>query len=201
MFRFISRLLLTVMGWNTNAVGHFPIHVEKCVMIVAPHTSGWDFFIGILYRSLFKLTKSRYLGKKELFKPPFGFLFRWLGGTPVDRSSSNNTVKEVVNMFSSTDELIIALSPEGTRQKVDRLKTGFYNIANQAQVPIVMVGLDFKNKQLVFSEPFHASGDQQKDFDQIIRFFGPIQGKHPELGLSHLLPETKNPDELARALK
>jgi 1-acyl-sn-glycerol-3-phosphate acyltransferase len=181
------------MGWNTNAVGTFPIQEKKYIMIVAPHTSGWDFFIGILYRSLFRLTKSKYLGKMELFKPPFGFLFRWLGGVPVDRSSSNNTVREVVRLFDYHDELIIALSPEGTRQKVERLKTGFYNIASQAQVPIVMVGLDFQHKQLVFSAPFTTTGNQEKDFNHILEFFGPIQGKRPDLGLSHLMTGTKKP--------
>lgn len=185
MFRVFAHSLLRIMGWNTNAVGYFPIQEKKYVMIVAPHTSGWDFFIGILYRSIFKLTKAKYLGKMELFRPPFGFLFRWLGGVPVDRSSRNNTVNEVVKLFSNNEEFVIALSPEGTRKRVDRLKTGFYNIATQAKVPIVMVGLDFQNKQLVFSAPFNPSGDQEKDFDHILDFFSPIKGKHPELSLLH----------------
>jgi 1-acyl-sn-glycerol-3-phosphate acyltransferase len=181
--------LLKLMGWKTVPVGPFPVEVRKYVMIVAPHTSGWDFIISVLYRSTLRLERARYLGKKELFRPPFGFIFRWLGGTPVDRSSSHNMVDEVVKMFNRKDEFAIALSPEGTRQKVDRLRTGFYNIAKNAGVPIIMVGLDFRNKQVHFSEPLVATDNQQADFEKIIDFFAPIDGKHPELGLSHLKKE------------
>ena len=178
------------MGWKTEPVGSFPIEPPKYVMIVAPHTSGWDFIIGVFYRSVLRLNDVRYLGKKELFKPPFGFIFRWLGGTPVDRSASHNMVDEVVKIFDRHERFALALSPEGTRQQVERLRTGFYNIAKNAQVPIVMVGLDFKNKQVIFAEPFMTSNDQRKDFDHIIRFFVPIDGKFPEKGLRHLLPAT-----------
>jgi 1-acyl-sn-glycerol-3-phosphate acyltransferase len=174
------------MGWKTHAVGAFPIKPEKYVVIVAPHTSGWDFVVGVLYRSVLRLRDAKYLGKKELFKPPFGFIFYGLGGTPVDRSTSHNMVEEVVKMFKEKQRFAIALSPEGTRQKVERLRTGFYNIARLAQVPIVMVGLDFANKQVVFSEPFFTSDNQEADFEHIHRFFRPIQGKIPELGLGHL---------------
>lgn len=176
------------MGWKVEPVGPFPIREKKYLLIVAPHTSGWDFVIGVLYRSALRLEKARYLGKQELFRPPFGFLFRWLGGTPVDRSSSQNMVDSVVKLFNERDDFGLALSPEGTRQRVDRLRTGFYHISRQAHVPIVMVGLDFGNKQVVFSEPFLPGADQGKDFEHILRFFGPIQGKRPELGLRHLLP-------------
>lgn len=187
MFRMLARLLLKLMGWKTVPVGPFPVQAAKYVMIVAPHTSGWDFVVGVLYRSALGLEKARYLGKKELFKPPFGFLFRWLGGTPVDRGSSHNMVDEVVKMFNRDDEFAIALSPEGTRQRVDRLRTGFYNIAKNAGVPIIMVGLDFRNKQVHFSEPLVVTDNQLGDFEKIIEFFGPIEGKHPELGLRHLI--------------
>lgn len=183
----LAKVLLKVMGWKTHPVGPFPIHEKKYVIIVAPHTSGWDFIIGVLYRSALRLEKARYLGKQELFKPPFGFLFRWLGGTPVDRSTSSNLVDEVVKIFNQHEKFAIALSPEGTRQRVERLKTGFYNIARKAKVPIVMVGLDFRNKQVLFSAPFYTSDDQQADFNRIIDFFGPIEGRHPELGLAHMM--------------
>ncbi len=187
MFRILSKLLLKLMGWKTVPAGNFPIREKKYVLIAAPHTSGWDFIIGVLYRSALRLNNAHYLGKKELFKPPFGFIFRWFGGIPVDRSSSHNLVEQVVKEFNKNQEFILALSPEGTRRKVDRLKTGFYNIARQAGVPIVMVGFDYKNKQMIFSEPFLTSENQQRDFEHIIRFFAPVQGRHEELGLKHLL--------------
>jgi 1-acyl-sn-glycerol-3-phosphate acyltransferase len=172
------------MGWKSK--GEFPYHIKKYVVIVAPHTSAWDFVIGVLFRRALRLEKAKYLGKMELFKPPFGFIFRGLGGYPVNRSQSSNLVDEVVKIFNAKEEFGIALSPEGTRQKVDKLKTGFYHIAKKANVPIVMVGLDFANKQVIFSEPFMPSENQQKDFDHILNFFRPINGKHPEKGLGHL---------------
>ncbi len=184
MFRALCELLLYIMGWKPAGV--LPYHLKKYVIIVAPHTSGWDFIVGVLFRKALRLEKARYLGKKELFKPPFGFVFRWLGGYPVDRSQNKNMVEEVVKIFDSHDEFGIALSPEGTRKRVERLKTGFYNIAKKANVPIVMVGLNFQNKQVVFSEPFVTTENQQADFEHILKFFRPIKGKHPEKGLGHL---------------
>jgi 1-acyl-sn-glycerol-3-phosphate acyltransferase len=184
MIQQLCSFVLWLMGWKPK--GAFPYHIKKYVVIVAPHTSAWDFVIGVLFRIALRLENAKYLGKKELFKPPFGFIFRGLGGFPVDRSQSSNLVDEVVKIFNSKDEFGIALSPEGTRARVDKLKTGFYHIAKQAHVPIIMVGLDFANKQVIFSEPYMALGDQQKDFEHILNFFRPIKGKHPEKGLSHL---------------
>lgn len=172
------------MGWEST--GEFPYHLKKYVIIVAPHTSGWDFIIGVLFRKALKLDKARYLGKKELFDPPFGFLFRWLGGYPVDRSQNKNMVEEVVKIFDRHEEFGIALSPEGTRKRVEKLRTGFYNIASKAKLPIVMVGLDFENKRAVLSAPFYTSDNQHADFEHILKFFRPIKGKYPEKGLGHL---------------
>lgn len=180
----LSKLTLRLFGWKTSVT--FPHYLKKYVIIVAPHTSGWDFIVGVLYRNMLRLEKAKFLGKMELFKPPFGFLFRWLGGYPVDRSKSKNMVDEVVKIFVAHEEFGLALSPEGTRARVEKLKTGFYNIAKQANVPIVMVGLDFANKQLVISEPFTTSDNQEKDFEHILKFFRPIKGKYPEKSLGHL---------------
>jgi 1-acyl-sn-glycerol-3-phosphate acyltransferase len=185
MLRVLSKGILRLMGWH--AANTFPYRLKKYVIIVAPHTSGWDFVIGLLLRKALRLEAARYLGKAELFKPPFGFFFRWLGGYPVDRSSSHNLVDQVAKIFESHDEFGIALSPEGTRKRVDKLKTGFYNIAKKTGVPIVMVGLDYKNKQVIFSEPFETTSDQEADFKKIFDFFGPIEGKYPANGLGHLM--------------
>jgi 1-acyl-sn-glycerol-3-phosphate acyltransferase len=172
------------MGWK--AEGSFPYHLKKYVIIVAPHTSGWDFVVGVLFRSALRLRSARYLGKAELFKPPFGFVFRKLGGYPVDRSTSQNMVDAVVKIFDTKEEFGIALSPEGTRRKVDRLRTWFYNIAKKAGVPIVMVGFDYSRRRVSFSEPLYPSLNEEADFEKIIQFFRPIKGKYPELGLGHL---------------
>ncbi len=184
MFRLFWILFLKLKGWKTDTT--FPLHIKKCVIIVAPHTSSQDFILGVALRSMFKIYDAKFLGKAELFKPPFGFIFRWLGGTPVERSSKHNLVEQVVAKFNAHENFKLALSPEGTRQKVDKLKTGFYYIAKQANVPIVMVGFDFANKTAVCSEPFFTTNDEAADFKHILSFFAPIQGKVPANGIAHL---------------
>jgi 1-acyl-sn-glycerol-3-phosphate acyltransferase len=179
------KFYLYCIGWKST--GPNPNHLNKYVMIVAPHTSGQDVIILIAFRSVLRLKNARFLAKKELFKPPFGFIFRWLDATPVDRTDKQNMVDQVVELYNKNEKFALALSPEGTRKKVERLHTGFYHIAKKAAVPLVMVALDFANKQLIFSGPFYTSNDQAADFQTIINFFGPVQGKNPALGLSHLL--------------
>lgn len=127
----------------------------------------------------------RFLGKSQLFKPPFGWIFRMLGGIPVDRTSNHNLVDAVADVFNRHERFAIAIAPEGTRKKVDKLKTGFYFIAAKTKVPIIMVGLDYKRKTVLFSEPLHPS-DQIKDFEMIYSFYRVIPGKYPELGLMEL---------------
>ncbi len=184
MIRLVCKLILSLMGWKS--MGEFPTQIKKYVVIVAPHTSSWDFIIGVMFRKVLRLEKAKYLGKKELFTPPFGFFFRALGGYPVDRSQNKNMVDEVVKIFDSHEEFGIALSPEGTRNRVDKLRTGFYNIAKKAGVPIIMVGLDFEHKRLVLSEPFYTTQNQDSDFEHILKFFRPIKGKYTEKSLGHL---------------
>ena len=164
-----------------------PNHLQKAVIIIGPHTTWKDFTIGIAFRSVLKIKYGKYLGKAELFRGPFGFIFHWLGGTPVDRFSKHGVVEQVVEKFNKADKLFIALSPEGTRKKVDKLRTGFYHIAKQARVPIVMVGLDYSKKELSVSQPFYPTNDEAADFKKIIEFFAPLKGYHPGQGMGHLL--------------
>lgn len=167
----------------------FPYHhLKKYIVIVAPHTSNWDFVIGLAYRNILDMNYVGFLAKHQLFKPPFGWIFRKLGGIPVDRTTSHNLVEAVAAMFTKHERFAIAIAPEGTRKKVEKLKTGFYFIAAKANVPIIMVGLDYKSKSVVFSEPLYPS-DQVKDFDRIYSFYSTIYGKHPELGLMELKRE------------
>jgi 1-acyl-sn-glycerol-3-phosphate acyltransferase len=178
-------LYLRWKGWK--AVGRFPYKEKKCLLLVAPHTSSADFIIGLAFRSVLRLTHVRFLGKQELFRPPFGFLFRWLGGTPVDRFAKHNMVEQVIEKFRQNDRFVLALSPEGTRSRVTQLRSGFYHIARQAGVPLVLIGLDFGKKELKIGEPFYAGEDMEKTIETVISFFGPLQGKIPEKGLGHLL--------------
>jgi len=180
----ISKLFTWIfkwMGWTIQ--GDLPRHLKKYVIAIAPHTSGWDFVIGVLARSALKIENARYLGKSQLFRPPFGWLFRKLGGTPVERSSSHDVVEQVVKIFNAHEEFILALAPEGTRKKVAKLRTGFYYIAKGAGVPIVPAGFDFSKRQVVIGKPLLPTGDTWKDFEKLLEFYKKIRGKIPDLGL------------------
>ena len=186
MIKHFWRLYLRLTGWKARNA--FPYHLKKFIIIVGPHTSNWDFIISVAIRSALEFEHVKFLGKHQLFKPPFGFIFRWLGGTPVNRQQNKNMVDAVVDMFNTKPEFAIALAPEGTRKRVDRLRTGFYHIAKKAGVPIIMAGLDYKNKEVIFSEPFYTTDNEEKDIENIVRFFSVLQGKNPQNGLQHLLP-------------
>lgn len=183
--RILWNLFLSLQGWKI--VGSFPHHIQKAVVIMAPHTSSWDFVVGLAIRSKLKLYHFKFLGKDSLFKGPFGFFFRKLGGFPVDRSSNNNMVDQVVTLFNNHEQFLLALSPEGTRKKVDRLKTGFYHIAKKANVPIIMTGFDFAKREVSLSEPFYATDDMENDLKNILAFYSTIEGKNPDLGIKHLI--------------
>lgn len=170
------------MGWKTR--GQFPHELKKYIVAVAPHTSNWDFPLGVAGRSILRLSKAKYLGKSQLFKPPFGWFFRMLGGYPVDRSKSHDMVEQVARIFNAHDEFIIALAPEGTRKKVDKLKTGFYYIAKAAGVAIVPVGFDYKKREIIVAEPMHVTDNFEQDMEKLLGFYRSVTGKNPELGIS-----------------
>jgi 1-acyl-sn-glycerol-3-phosphate acyltransferase len=175
----ISKFIYTkILGWKL--VGDFPRDLNKYIVIGAPHTSWKDFPIAILARASWGV-KINFIGKKSLFKPPFGFIFRSLGGAPVDRAKTTNKVDAIVNVFNKHDEFRLALSPEGTRKKVKTWKTGFYYIAKGANVPIVMFTFDFGNKQVKISEPYYTTDDADKDFNVFYDYFRGIKGAKPEL--------------------
>ena len=164
--------------------------LKKFVMVAAPHTSSWDVVMGFAFRHVLKLNYIKFIGKQELFKPPFGFIFRNLGGVPVDRFSSNNFVDQIVQMFNDHESFAIALSPEGTRKKVDRLRTGFYHIARQANVPIVLMAMDFEHKEFRFEAPFYTTDNEEADLKKILHYFGGVKGKIPAFGLAHLAAQS-----------
>ncbi len=178
MQRFSKFIFNRLLGWKL--VGNFPSDLKKYVIIAAPHTSWLDFPIAILARNSTG-EKIDFIGKDSLFKGPFGWIFKSLGGTPVDRSKSNNLVDAIVDIFNSKDQFRLGISPEGTRKKVDRWKTGFYYIAKGARVPIVMATLDFENKQIQISAPYDTTDDKEKDFEFFHSFFKGVKGKNAEL--------------------
>lgn len=173
MKAFARFILSTILGWKMDEL---PTDIKKYVIIAAPHTSWVDFPIAMLYRVATGVMV-HYVGKDSLFKGPFGFLFRKLGGFPVDRSSNNNTVDFIVSKFNASENFKLGLSPEGTRKKVDKWKTGFYFIAKGAGVPVVMATLDFGNKYIKVSEPFYPTSNKDKDFEFMKGFFKNVKGK------------------------
>lgn len=172
----VARAMMLLTGWRFE--GELP-NLRKFVLIVAPHTSNWDFPVGVM--AMFALgLRGTFLGKDTLFKPPFGFIFRWLGGIPVDRKSSNNVVDQTIEYFRTRDKIILALSPEGTRKKTERWRTGFYWVAVGAGVPIVPVAFDFPRKRYVLHPPQPMSGDPAVDIPHLHTFFSASQACRPD---------------------
>ncbi|HLT33989.1 MAG TPA: 1-acyl-sn-glycerol-3-phosphate acyltransferase [Aquaticitalea sp.] len=166
-----------ILGWTV--VGNTSMSkdsVKKAVLIAAPHTSNFDFFIALLLRQVLGI-KSNFVAKKELFIWPLGYYFQAIGGAPLDRSPGQNKVQAIADLFKLKDEFRLAIAPEGTRKKVDEWKTGFYYIAKAANVPIIMFTLDFENKQNKISEPFYPTDDIYGDLNYIKSFFIGVKGK------------------------
>ncbi|WP_337044845.1 1-acyl-sn-glycerol-3-phosphate acyltransferase [Emticicia sp. 17c] len=174
MLRWLSVFFFRLAGWKT--VKNLPPDLKKGIFAVAPHATWFDFLIGVGARSDLGL-RIGYLGKAELFKPPFGWLFKALGGTPVIRSHSTNFVQQVAETFNKHDSLLVAIAPEGTRKNVERLKTGFYYMAHTAGVPIIRVGFDYPRKTVFVEEPFYTTGDFEADMKKyFLPFYQQIQG-------------------------
>lgn len=165
-----------ILGWQVVGNTNFSKGtVKKAVIIAVPHTSWHDFYIAILLRSVVNV-KASFVGKKELFVFPVGWFFKALGGAPVNRQSNENKVKSVVKLFEEKEEFRIAFAPEGTRKKVTKWRTGFYYIAKQAHVPIIMFTLDFENKQNKISEPFYPTNNIDADFKFMHNFYNGVNG-------------------------
>ncbi len=173
--RAIYYFFFVIVGrWTIK--GDVPRDITKYIIAVAPHTSNWDFLIGLAVRSI-KRFKSNFLGKKELFTSPFGWLFTRLGGYPVDRSQHTHLVDQVVQLIQANDHFVVAIAPEGTRKNVTKWKTGFYHMAYKGGIPIVFASFDYPSKTVEFSPPFYPSGDFSKDAIEITRFFDGKRGK------------------------
>ena len=178
MFSYLCHNILKLTGWRID--GEYPRELRKKILIVAPHTSYWDFILGLLVKWSLGIKHVHYLGKKSLFKAPYGWFFRSLGGIPVDRSRKGQLVSKLTETIRSRNAFTLVLAPEGTRKRVDRFKTGFYYIATEGGIPIIMVRFDYGNKVVSFSKPFYPTGDKESDINQIESYFRGIRGKLPE---------------------
>jgi 1-acyl-sn-glycerol-3-phosphate acyltransferase len=168
MISWFSKIIfLRLMGWKIE--GDFP-SLNKFVLAVVPHTRNTDFIIGVLTRAVVD-QKISYVGKKELFNPLTGWFFRALGGTPINRNSTENKVSSIAKIFKEKEVFRMAIAPEGTRKKVDKWKTGFYYIAMEAQVPILLVNFNYALKQVGFLKLFYPTGNIEKDFKEMESYF------------------------------
>jgi len=165
-----------LLGWKIK--GQFDDAVKKAVVIVVPHTSWHDFYVGAFTRRISKV-EINFIAKKELFIWPFGYYFKWMGGAPLDRTAGQNKVESIAAIFNSKDVFRLALAPEGTRKRVDSWKTGFYYIAQAANAPVICVSFDYKTKTVTINEPYTLTNDIDKDMKVFKAFFKGVVGKVP----------------------
>ena len=171
----IGRFLFKLIGWKME--GEVP-NVSKVVIIAAPHTSNWDFVIGMIV--IFALgLRLHWLGKHTLFDGPLAPLMRWLGGLPVNRTTPQGAVKQVAAEFKRHQQFILAIAPEGTRKKVAQWKTGFYYIAAQVQVPILPVTINYQRRAIQICPVMIPSGDIDTDLPLLQSYFSSDMGKRP----------------------
>jgi len=168
---------LRLTGWEL--AGRAP-DVARCVVIFAPHTSNWDFPILLLVRWAFGM-RVHYLGKHTLFRAPFGWFFRLTGGIPVDRTEPHQLVLRTAQRFAERDELWLAIAPEGTRQRTDHWKSGFYHLALAARVPVLLAFIDARRRQCGLGPLIELSGDVERDLERLRSFYADKQGIRPEL--------------------
>jgi 1-acyl-sn-glycerol-3-phosphate acyltransferase len=176
MKKLIARVALWLGGWRRDGD---PPRDPRCVLIAFPHTSNWD-FIWVLAFAWATDVHISWMGKEEMFRWPFGWFMRLLGGIPVHRKARANQVEQLVERFQRDDRLTLVVPAEGTRTWVPRWKSGFYHVARAADVPVVLSFLDYGRKVGGFGPAIRLSGDVRRDMDVIRAFYAPMRGKHHE---------------------
>jgi 1-acyl-sn-glycerol-3-phosphate acyltransferase len=172
-FRVVGRAILALIGWRVE--GEVP-NVPKMVIGVAPHTSNWDFIVGVAVMFALDL-RIDFLGKHTLFRGPLGAFMRWIGGIPVDRSHPQGVVPEAVAGFGRVQQRLLAIAPQGTRTRGARFKSGFLRIARGAGVPVVLAALDYGARAVRFGPTFMPGEDIDAELARTEAYFAPIQGK------------------------
>jgi 1-acyl-sn-glycerol-3-phosphate acyltransferase len=191
MRHWLANVVLKLFGWR--AVGSLADQ-PKCVIVVAPHTSNWDFAVLVLVALALRL-KVTWMGKHTLFRPPFGWIMRRLGGLPIDRRMRHNMVDQVIESFRTTNQQVLAIPPEGTRKRAPYWRSGFYYIALGAQVPIAFGFADYRRKVGGIGGVITPSGDIDADMAIIRDFYSEIIGKRPDqFGEIRLKPQEEDVD-------
>jgi 1-acyl-sn-glycerol-3-phosphate acyltransferase len=171
--RAFGRAILAVLGWHVE--GEIP-NLPKFVVAVAPHTSNWDFFVGVAVMFALDL-RIAFLGKHTIFRGPAAPVLRWIGGIPVDRASPHGVVGDSVAAFAQVERRVLAIAPEGTRSRVSQFKPGFLHIARGANVPVVLAALDYGARCVRFGPTFVVGPDIEAERARTEAFFAPIRGK------------------------
>ena len=173
----IGKFFLTITGWKFK--GDIP-RSDRIILVAGPHTSNWDFLLALAF--IFGLNLNvLWIGKHTLFKNGFSKIMRILGGIPVDRASPELLMNEVSHIVKKQQGVIIAISPEGTRKKVERLKSGFLRIAKTTNSQILLAGIDFESKLIHLGKLFQPSGNTESDLLNVHNYFRQFKGKRPEL--------------------
>lgn len=168
--------VLTRRGWRVE--GEL-INQKKMILAVAPHTSNWDFFLGLFVVFSFKLNIN-FLGKHTIFVPPLGAIVKRLGGIPIERSKAHGVVTAIANKIKASEQLILALAPEGTRSPIYPWKTGFMHIAREAEIPIQLIGLDYTKKTIVFGPIIQKVTNIDEQMQTIYTFYDNVCAKYPK---------------------
>ncbi len=175
ILRKIARFGINISGWTIK--GNVPDE-ERIVIIAAPHTSNWDFILAML--AIFGLNiKVRWLGKHSIFKPGFKKFFEWLGGIPVYRDNPSTLIENVVNIVKKEKSIVIAMTPEGTRKKVKRWKTGFLRIAEQTHSKILLISINAPTKSIEIGKIFNPTGNSDEDLAYIQKYYSAFRGIKP----------------------
>ena len=174
--RWFGESVFASMGWSIN--GTFP-NINKAILAVAPHTSNMDFLVGIFAKFAIG-THIHWMAKDSLFVWPIKYLFDHWGGIPICRTTPQGVVEQIVESFKKHEKLLLVITPEGTRKKTEKLKTGFIRIAQAADIPIFPIGFDFSKKRIDLGELFFASGNVEKDELQLRNYFKRFKGYYPE---------------------
>ena len=184
MFTFICKAIFKFNHWEV--VSSPPQDIKKCVMVGAPHTSNWDFIYSMAAYSYMGVSQPRFTIKKEWMKFPFNLLLSRLGAIPIDRSAKKpgekraSMVNEMVSYITQADEITVLVTPEATRGPAKRWKKGFYQVALEARVPILLGYLDYEERKAGVGKVLVPTGDLEKDLRVIYDFYNEINPKHPE---------------------
>jgi len=176
MLEKIAKAIVRNSGWEI--IGEVP-SLDKAVYIAAPHTSNWDGFWLLVAKTALRL-EARFLAKHTLFWWPLGALLSWFGAIPIDRSHGAEVVPQLVETFNKSAHFCLALAPEGTRKWMPHWKTGFYRIAVEADVPIVLGFIDYRSKKMGIGGVYKPSGDPDKDLEYLHNFYAPFTACRPE---------------------